>query len=418
MSRELFKLILDKDFYTRNHTRISKELFPDEVQPLAEVAIELQTNNPENYTLADIWNLFKSQNPLLTNAQKEKFYQVIQAIKAEDCLEEKVAEEILRNSWKSHIINQALDEVLLINENRSENWDKVGKLIETAKSGYLVEKEDNYIEPDLDSLLDAEVSNYTWTWNYDPLNRQLGGLGPGLFTIIAAPPDVGKTLAWVSLVFGPNGWVDQGAKVHILCNEEPALRTFLRGVCAKLGKDITEVRKGRELYRKDIAELKGKVFMKDIADFSINDIEKYCEDKDVDILIIDQLDKIGGIKDDGNNANTLQKLYERVRLIGKKYNLAPIAITQAGASAQGKLYYSYGSLNNSKTGKAGEADFIICIGMDEVTDIKPDNGYRMLNIPKNKSPIGSKLPVECFFNRNISRIDYVRETVTADSQPG
>lgn len=417
MSIELFKLILDKDFYLSNKHRIKKELFPTDVHPLVEVAISLQETQLGDYKLADVWEMFKAQNPVLTNSTKEKYYEIINTIKNSDTLSEVVAEEVLRKAWRSHTLNQTLEAVLLINENRSEDWEQVEKLIKKAKDGYIKEEVDSYIEPDLSTLLDEDIADYKWRFNYDGLGEQIGGIGPALFTIIAARPDVGKTLAWVSFVFGKGGFIDQGAKVHILCNEEPASRTFLRGVCARVGYPISYIRKHREQFEKEIAALKGKVFIKDIVNYTIADIERYCEDKEIDILIIDQMDKIGGISADGSDPKTLQILYERVRTIGKKYELAPIAITQASAAAHGRLYFGYECLNNSKTGKAGEADIIICIGMKEATEEDPDIGYRVLNIPKNKSPTGSKLPVSCYFNRDLSRIQNERQTTTSGSQP-
>ena len=417
MSKELFKLILDKVFYLKNKHRVHKDLFPEEVQPLAEIALKLQEGKEDNYTLTDVWELFKTKNPLLTKSQKEKYYEILTTIKNDVILNIGVGEEVLRGAWKNYVLTQAADEIFKLNENKTDDWSRIKNLITQAEQGYIKEEAISYIEPDLIKMLNSEVQNYKWRWNYEPLNQRLGGLGPGLFTIIAARPDCGKTLSWVSLVFGPDGWLEQGAKVHVLCNEEPAIRTFLRGVCAHVGVPIAEVRENPDKFQADISKLRGKIFVQDISDFSISDLEKYCEGKEIDILIIDQLDKMVVTNDKMNSADALQRLYERVRAIGKKHNLAPIAITQASAAAQGKLYFGYECLNNSKTGKAGEGDFILCIGMEEPTESRPDKGFRIFNIAKNKSAIGNKNPVPCYFNRSISRISLTNENTTNNGQP-
>lgn len=404
MSRELFKLLLTENFYSNNKHRIKKELFPEDVHPLIEIIIDLHTASPKDYTLTDVWLTFKSNNPVATAAQLEKYYGIINAIKKEEDVSPEVGEQVLRSAWRNHVLTQAAEEIFQLTENRNDDWSKVKTLISQAEEGYVKKEDETYIEPDLSQLLDLEENNFKWKWNYEPLHEQLGGLGPALFTILAARPDCGKTLAWVHFVFGPGGFLEQGAKVHVLCNEEPAIRTFLRGVCSKVGYPITYIRENRERFQEDVTELKGKIFVKDISDFSINDLEKYCEGKDIDILIIDQLDKMVTNKEGTSGADALQRLYEKVRSIGKKYQLAPIAVTQASAGAQNKLYYGYDFLNNSKTGKAGEGDFILCIGMEEVTENRPDKGFRMFNIAKNKSPTGSKNPVACYFNRSLSRI--------------
>lgn len=411
---ELFKLVLDGEFYNKNKHRISEDLFPDELKSLVSTVIQTHSEqeHPQKYNSTEALALYSAKFPTLTNSKKRALLDLLLEVDKTEEISELVGEEILREAWKEYICRLIADESLRIAENKSNNWGRIEALVDQAKSGYIKEEQNDYIEADLDKLLDHELRNYNWSWNYPMLNDRLGGLGPGIFTIIAARPNVGKTGLWVSLTFGPGGWLDQGAKVHILCNEEPAFRTFLRGVCSKVGSSIQGIRENPDQYKEQVKALKDKVFIKDISTFTIDELESYCEGKEIDILIVDQLDKIGGT-DSGNTSEALQKLYERLRLIGKKYNLAPIAITQAGAAAEGKLYFGYDKLNNSKTGKAGEADIILCIGAHPKQDDSPDDGFRVINIAKQKSPVGNSNPVPCFFNNKLSRLENERTTHTA-----
>lgn len=410
---ELFKLILDGDFYNKNKHRISEELFPDEIQAIVQTVLELhkEQSPPKKFSPTETLSLFFAKNPLITLSKKRLLTEAILQVDNSEEISESVAEEILRESWKEYICRLIADESLKIAENKSSDWGKIEKLVEQAKSGYVVQEVENYIEPDLDMLLKHEIQNYNWKWNFPKLNERLGGLGPGIFTVIAARPNVGKTGCWVSLTFGPGGWVDQGAKVHVLCNEEPAFKTLLRGVCARVGFSLQTIKENPDNFKSQVADLKNKVFIKDISTFTINELEAYCEDKDIDILIVDQLDKLGGINSN-NTTEALQKLYERMRLIAKKNNLAAIAITQAAASAEGKLYFGSDKLNNSKTGKAGEADIILCIGAYPRDEGHPDDGFRIINIAKQKSDADSS-PVACIFNNKISRLENERNANTA-----
>lgn len=414
MSKELFKLLLDKEFYTSNRSRITFKLFPEEIQTLVKFVINMQEVDLRDYTITEVWELFKAKNPVMTDAMKVKYHEILSGINKLPVLTQSVAVEVLREAWKHHTLNEVVNEALLISENKSDSWDKLEKLIEVAKEGYIVEKKDNYLEMDLESLLQKQNLTFKWKWNYEPLDEQLGGLGGGLLCIIAARTDAGKTLFYVHSTFAPGGWLDQGAKVHILCNEEPASRTLLRGVSSLTGKTVTEIQNAPENYLNLLDKYKDNLFIKDIDYFTVQDLEKYCYDKDIDILIVDQIDKIMGFDSD-NTANNLQKLYERVRLLGKKYDFSPILITQASVEAEGKLYYGASNLNNSRTGKAGEADFILCIGMKSIDkDNQTDDGYRVINIAKNKSG-GGKNPVPCYFNKNISRVEYVRQNISDHS---
>ena len=57
-------------------------------------------------------------------------------------------------------------------------------------------------------------------------------------------------------------------------------------------------------------------------------------------------------------------------------------VSQASAEAEGLLDVEYQYLDNSKTGKAGEADLIIGIGRRG--DRSPDNTQRSVFVSKNK----------------------------------
>ena len=96
------------------------------------------------------------------------------------------------------------------------------------------------------------------------------------------------------------------------------------------------------------------------------------------MIIFDQIDKIKGFKADRNDLE-LKAIYQWAREIAKKY--APvIAVSQASGEAEGKLWLTMDMVDGSKTGKQGEADWILGIGKEQ------DNTSRLrfLNICKNK----------------------------------
>jgi hypothetical protein len=72
-------------------------------------------------------------------------------------------------------------------------------------------------------------------------------------------------------------------------------------------------------------------------------------------------------------------LYQWARELAKTY--APvIAVSQAGGTAENKLWLTMDDVDSSKTAKQGEADWILGIGKEQ------DNTshMRFLNISKNK----------------------------------
>jgi hypothetical protein len=75
----------------------------------------------------------------------------------------------------------------------------------------------------------------------------------------------------------------------------------------------------------------------------------------------------------------LKQLYQWARELAKTY--APvIAVSQAGGTAEGKLWLTMDDVDSSKTAKQGEADWILGIGKE--TD--NTSNMRYLNISKNK----------------------------------
>ena len=69
------------------------------------------------------------------------------------------------------------------------------------------------------------------------------------------------------------------------------------------------------------------------------------------------------------------------REICKKANCLVWAVSQASYNGENRQLITYAMLDNSRTGKAGEADFIIGIGKPSEVDT---DGTRILNISKNK----------------------------------
>jgi len=90
-----------------------------------------------------------------------------------------------------------------------------------------------------------------------------------------------------------------------------------------------------------------------------------------------------------------------MRKVGKKYNLVPISITQAGDSATGKSYLSRGDIDFSNVGIPGTADLLLGIGATEEME---RGGERMISFVKNKIS-GNKIPLKVWFNQYLTRVE-------------
>ena len=78
----------------------------------------------------------------------------------------------------------------------------------------------------------------------------------------------------------------------------------------------------------------------------------------------------------------LKETYVSAREIAKRNSCLMWAVSQASYDAHDRQFIDYAMLDNSKTGKAGEADIIIGIGKTGSSEI--DNIVRHICISKNK----------------------------------
>ncbi len=78
----------------------------------------------------------------------------------------------------------------------------------------------------------------------------------------------------------------------------------------------------------------------------------------------------------------LKEIYLQAREIAKKNKCLVWGVSQASAEAESMMHVEYQYLDNSKTGKAGEADLIIGIGRSG--DRTSENTKRYICVSKNK----------------------------------
>ena len=98
------------------------------------------------------------------------------------------------------------------------------------------------------------------------------------------------------------------------------------------------------------------------------------------MVFIDQMDKV---KIDGTftrGDERLKEIYVSGRELGKRNNCLVWAVSQANYEAHQREVIEYSMLDNSRTGKAGEADIIIGIGKG----LGIDDNTRFLTVSKNK----------------------------------
>jgi replicative DNA helicase len=235
------------------------------------------------------------------------------------------------------------------------------------------------------------------------LRDEVGGIGDGNLMIVFARPETGKTAFWVSLVSSPDGFAEQGAKVHAFINEEPAVRTQMRAISCYTGMTREEIVENIEIANGKWDLIKENIQLYDTVDWTMDDIDSHCEKHKPDIIVIDQLDKVNISGIYARSDEKLRAIYTSAREIAKRRKCAIIAISQASNDAHNKRHMDFNMMENSRTGKAAEADLIIGVGKAPDTNGQ-ENMDRSLCISKNKIN-GYHGIIDAKIYREISRYD-------------
>jgi replicative DNA helicase len=402
IEKQMIRLMLNKKFYTQYKGTLSPTVFSGDISSLYDTIQKAHDKYEEDIKVDELYSLHTAIfNPALTRAAKEKFSELVEDIKEVQEPSKEIAKDIMRILSDRDLAQRIAVESTEIFNGKDANFNEIVSMIEKHKQ-IIDEEKTPAVTSNVDEVLDLLNVTTKWKFNIPILLDNVGGIGGGNLMIAFARPETGKTAFWVSLCTAPNGFAEQGAKIHAFINEEPAIRTQMRAISCYTGMTRDEIIENKEMANRSWSEIKDNISMFDTVDWSIEDIDAHCEKHKPDIIVIDQLDKINVTGTYARTDEKLRQIYTSVREIAKRRDCAVIAISQASADAHNRNSISFDQMENSKTGKAAEADLIIGIGRNANSDL--ENKIRTLCISKNKINGYHGEPV-CTIRRSISRYE-------------
>jgi len=403
MSVEFLKALLDYNFFDKHKASITQDFVPKEYYDLYNTIIKSHTDNKTSLTVEELKALHKSNNPVMSRAKEEALEPLYTRLKEIPEFSQRILDSIITTKISQRIADEIAITAIDIASGKSESIDNLQSLLDKLKKvNTKVDEKIDLRKIDIINLVNTKAHNLQWKFNLPDLHDRISGLGAGYFGIISARPDCGKTSFYMSLTCAPDGFIQQGAKVHIIGNEEGRDRLKLRALSALIGIPDREIEKDAARYQEEYKDTLENLYVEDGFGYTIEMLDNYCHNNEVDILIIDQLDKLGVSGKYGTSEERLKSIYVKTREIAKRHSCGVIGICQAGFTAHNKLHYGFECLEGSKTGKGAECDWCITIGMELQTG-GTDNYYRVANIPKNKVT-GKKSPVAFILNPEIARI--------------
>jgi replicative DNA helicase len=384
MDKALLKTLLSSEFYHANKTKMRQSLFTGNNAEVYKTIAQAQDKYDQDVNTNDILAIWATNNPVATVSEKEDFADTLAEVREQTPLTQEIARDVIGDLWRKETGRDVTNLGIQMAEGHSDAMAKLKSLIERTSEDYLP---DDFGEPTTDDLYEllAQTSDDSrWKFNINQLSRNVYGLGPSEFMIIFARPETGKSALAVSLCAAPDGFCQQGAKVLYIGNEEATRRTKLRAIQSFTGMTTTDIQANPDLASSRYLAIRDRLIMKDAQEWDMNMLDGYVTRIKPDILVVDQLDKVNIAGQFGGTHEKLREIYRQARELAKRHECGIIAVSQASAEAEGRVRLDFSMMENSRTGKAAEADLICGVGKSSGEDDDGPDPTRFLQISKNK----------------------------------
>ena len=292
--------------------------------------------------------------------------------------------EVIKNLLEKDIANKIVQKLLPV---LSENKFGVLSSVDSDLKQYqdMITKEDRdspFEDTPLEDLLESHVTGEGLHWRLSCLNEDIGVLRSGYLGHLFARTDSGKTSWLCSELSYMAEQLGEDDKIIWFGNEENVGRIKLRLYSALLNEPMERVVQYKDLALQKFNYRGGNKikFVGQVGD--LKTIQEVCFEHQPKLIVIDSGDKVsfkGETKHE--EPKRLGELYYRYRQLTEEFQLITLTVGQADVTAAGKKWLEMSMLENSKTGKPRELDFIVGLGR---TLGGEEDGIRYINIPKNK----------------------------------
>ena len=380
IDRQVLGFCLNIDFFNKVKNKIDRTMFDNELKDIFDTIVYSHTKYNRSLSVSELSTIFNDRNPAMPDSARKRVQEMVEQLVAPKESDE-LHTDIVNNLWLRDKARQIGEKALDIFTGDSDEFGELKKLIESVDDGRIGDKTTyTIVDKDLNELLTEEAGDKDFPFTFNLINENVDGLDRGSLGILFARPEVGKT---TFCSFLAASYIRQGFTVVYWANEERATKIKLRIIQSYFALTKEEMLEQRfelvERYRKEIGPY---LTIIDSVGTSIEEVDEYAKLNKPDIMFCDQLDKFR-IKGEYNRGDErLKETYVSAREIAKRNTCLVWAVSQASYDAHDRQFIDYAMLDNSKTGKAGEADIIIGIGKTGSSEV--DNVVRHICISKNK----------------------------------
>ena len=402
MELSLVRSLMDKEFYDNHRgAKCPDRLFSKDLRKIKQAIDKAMDRYERTVTVNEIEALFMSDNATLPTAQKNAYSSLFNQIKKESPLGSDIAQEVLSKLFQQvvgeDIANLGFDYV----NGTKGSLEPLRDILERYADDFTPDLNIQWDDIDVDTLLEKNDLESQWAFNIATLTRKVEGVNAGHLIEVGARPNTGKTSFHASMIAGPDGFAQQGAKCVILCNEEGTHRVGARYLTAASGMTLKEIKNSPRTAQQRWSKLKENIKIKDATGRDMAWVESVCKTYSPDILVLDMGDKFAA----DQSHEGLKNCAIHARQIAKQYGCAIFYMSQLSAEAEGKIVLNQSMMEGSKTGKASEADLMLLISKNPpVEGMEEDDMQRHINSVKNKLT-GWHGYITCQLNYHIGRYE-------------
>ena len=375
---------MNKEIYDENKgIRFPDKLFGKDLRKIKHTLEYAMQTYDKSLTTATLEALFFANNGTMTTANKEVFKDLFKKIEKETPLDKAITSDVLSKLFQrvvgEEVANIGIDYV----NGKMHSMEPLRKLIDDYQDDFMPNLTVEWDDIRLETLLKLSKTQAQWKFNIPSLARRVEGISGGHLVMVGARSNTGKTSFHASLIASPNGFLNQGAKVMVLVNEESYDRVAMRYVNASTGMSEDQIYANPVLTAERYNEVTENLYIKDVTGTTMDRVEGYIKGYRPDIVVLDIGDKFAA-KGDRSDI-VLKDNAIHARNIAKQYDCAIIYMSQLSAVAENVVNVDMSMLEGSKTGKAAETDLMILISANRKDyDSDEKDPERHLIIAKNK----------------------------------
>ena len=402
MELALLKSLLNKEFYEEyKGDKCPHQLFESDNGKIKTMIDQAMNKYKRDLTVNEIEGLFFASDPSLTSAQKHEYKGIFNQMRSESAIGKDVANDILSKLFQKYLGEEITNIGFRFVNGTVESLEPLRRLVQNYRDDFLPDLNIEWDDLEIDTLLEKNDLEARWHFNLPTLAHHVEGINAGHLIVGGARPNTGKTSFHASLIAGPNGFAQQGAKCVVLCNEEATHRVGARYLTAASGMTMREIKQNPREAHTRWNKLKQNIHIKDATGQSMHWVELVCKTYEPDIVVLDMGDKFA--PDQSHEGLKICAIH--ARQIAKEYGCAIFYMSQLSAEAEGRINLNQSMMEGSKTGKASEADLMLLIAKElpaEGTDV--NEFLRHINVAKNKLS-GWHGRVDCNLNYHIGRYE-------------